>query len=162
MEQAFYIQAVLYDIDFTESGEDMSYRESLENLAEEKGAETLQEMLRKVDPVSAEEIHANNIKRVIRALEYFQQTGEPISFTISGNGREKSRQRLFCSMPPGLFSMSGLTGGWMRCWKMAWWRKWSLRGRAAQELVFHAGTRLKEILAWLDGEISYEKAVEIF
>ena len=46
----FYIQAVLYDIDFTENGEDMSYRESLENLAEEKGAETLHEMLRKVDP----------------------------------------------------------------------------------------------------------------
>ena len=89
----FYIQAVLYDIDFTENGEDTSYRESLERLAEEKGAEVLHEMLKKVDPVSAKEIHANNIKRVIRALEYFQQTGEP-----AGTG-EKSclQQRLFCA-----------------------------------------------------------------
>ncbi len=129
----FYIQAVLYDIDFTENGEDMSYRESLENLAEEKGAETLHEMLRKVDPVSAEEIHANNIKRVIRALEYFQQTGEPISLH---NQREREKKAAYNSAyfvlnAPGLFSMSGLTGGWMRCWKMAWWRKWSASGSGA-------------------------------
>lgn len=70
----FYIQALLYDIDFTESNEDSSYREELERLAKEKGAQYLHEELRKVDEKSAETIHANNVKRVIRALEFFKQT----------------------------------------------------------------------------------------
>ena len=75
----FYIQAVLYDIDFTENGSDHSYREELEALAKERGAECLHTMLASVDPASAEAIHANNVKRVIRALEFYQETGERIS-----------------------------------------------------------------------------------
>lgn len=75
----FYIQAVTSAIDFTEHGEDDSYRKELEQLAKEQGAEALHEMLRNVDPDSAITIHANNIKRVIRALEYYKQTGKPIS-----------------------------------------------------------------------------------
>ena len=75
----FYIQSVLYDIDFEESESDFAYRKELETLAREKGAVFLHEMLRKVDARSAELIHTNNVKRVIRALEYYQQTGTPIS-----------------------------------------------------------------------------------
>ena len=68
----FYIQSVLYDIDFTENGSDHSYREELETLAKEHGAEYLHTMLASVDPASAEAIHANNVKRVIRALEFYR------------------------------------------------------------------------------------------
>lgn len=75
----FYIQAVLYDIDFSENEKDTSYREELEKLAQTKGAEYLHDLLREVDEKSAQDIHANNVKRVIRALEYFHQTGEKIS-----------------------------------------------------------------------------------
>ena len=75
----FYIQAVLYDIDFTETEEDTSYREEMAAFAEEHGAEALHARLREVDPASAEAIHANNIKRVIRALEFYEQTGTKIS-----------------------------------------------------------------------------------
>ena len=75
----FYIQALLYDIDFTESNEDTAYRQELEQLAKNRGAEYLHDMLREVDPVSADTIHANNVKRVIRALEFYHQTGEKIS-----------------------------------------------------------------------------------
>lgn len=75
----FYIQAVTRDIDFTEAEQENSYRTELEALAEEKGAEYLHEMLRKVDPASADSIHANNVKRVIRALEFYHQNGTPIS-----------------------------------------------------------------------------------
>ena len=75
----FYIQAVLYDIDFTENEEDGSYRQQLEKLAGEKGAEYLHDQLAQVDSRSAEQIHANNIKRVIRALEFYHETGTPIS-----------------------------------------------------------------------------------
>lgn len=75
----FYIQALLYDIDFEENEEEPSYRRELQKLAEEKGAEFLHEQLKKIDPVSAEAIHVNNVKRVIRALEFYQQTGSCIS-----------------------------------------------------------------------------------
>ncbi len=75
----FYIQAVLYDIDFTENGEDSACRESLQELARKEGAEKLHELLREVDPASADAIHANNVKRVIRALEFYHETGRRIS-----------------------------------------------------------------------------------
>ena len=75
----FYIQALLYDIDFTENNADTAYREELEALAKTQGAEYLHGMLEKVDPESAEQIHFHNVKRVIRALEYYQQTGQKIS-----------------------------------------------------------------------------------
>ena len=72
----FYIQAVLYDIDFTENDINPSYRQELEQTAKEKGAEYLHALLKQVDPKSAEKVHPNNIKRVIRALEYHKLTGE--------------------------------------------------------------------------------------
>ena len=84
----FYIQALLYDIDFTSEDDDKTYRTELEKLACEKGAEYMHDMLRKVDPKSAEDIHANNTKRVIRALEYYHETGEKMS-----EHNEKERQK---------------------------------------------------------------------
>ena len=75
----FYIQSVIYDIDFCDTEADNSYRESLETIAKNKGNLYLHEMLRKVDDKSANDIHPNNVKRVIRALEYYNQTGQPIS-----------------------------------------------------------------------------------
>ena len=85
----FYIQALLNDIDFTENGEDTSIRDELEALAKEKGAEHLHGMLLAIDPESSEQIHANNIKRVIRAIEYYRQTGEQIS---EHNKREREKE----------------------------------------------------------------------
>ncbi|WP_026651178.1 tRNA (adenosine(37)-N6)-dimethylallyltransferase MiaA [Butyrivibrio proteoclasticus] len=76
----FYIQAILYDIDFTETeDEDDGYRALLEKRAKEEGVHVLHEELKAVDPESAEIIHENNSKRVIRALEYYHKTGKPIS-----------------------------------------------------------------------------------
>lgn len=91
----FYIQSVLYDIDFTKNDTDFAYREKLERLAEEKGADTLHEMLKEVDPESAKAIHANNVKRVIRALEYYHLTGQPIS-GHNQKEREKESPYDFC------------------------------------------------------------------
>lgn len=75
----FYIQALLNDIDFTENDGDMEYRQKLEEMAKEQGPQVLHEMLKRVDPPSAEAIHANNVKRVIRALEFYEKTGKRIS-----------------------------------------------------------------------------------
>ena len=76
----FYIQALLYDIDFTENDGDESYRRRLEQKAsDEEGASELYEMLTTVDPKAAREIHPRNLKRIIRALEFHHQTGKKIS-----------------------------------------------------------------------------------
>ena len=75
----FYIQAILYDIDFTENEIDKSYRESLVKYAAEFGQDALHDKLKAIDPESAESIPAANVKRVIRAIEYYEQTGEKFS-----------------------------------------------------------------------------------
>jgi len=75
----FYIQSVLYDIDFNECDSDTSYRKELEELAKTHGNEYIHDLLREVDEESANEIHYNNVKKVIRALEYYKQTGKKIS-----------------------------------------------------------------------------------
>lgn len=159
----FYIQAVLRGIDFTENEENTEYRKKLELLAEEQGPESLHEMLKKVDPVSAENIHANNIKRTIRALEYYELTGEPISVH---NEREKERTS------PYNFSYFVLTDDREKLYARI---KDRIDEMMSQGLVDEVrqlkdmgcrkgmtsmqGLGYKEILEYLDGECSLEDAV---
>ncbi len=86
----FYINAILFDTQFEETSPDEDYREELQHFVNENGVDKLHEMLREVDPISAENIHANNIKRVIRALEYYKETGHPIS---AHNEEEKEKRK---------------------------------------------------------------------
>ncbi len=88
----FYIQSVVYGIDFTENDSDTAYRKKLEQIAD---PEVLHAMLEKVDPDSASAIHPNNIRRTIRALEFYHQTGEPIS-RHNRTERERSSPYRFC------------------------------------------------------------------
>lgn len=76
----FYIQSVLYDIDFSPHDEKDGIRNELERLAkQENGPHLLYERLKQTDPASAEIIHENNVKRVIRAIEFYEETGQQIS-----------------------------------------------------------------------------------
>ncbi|MFH5835324.1 tRNA (adenosine(37)-N6)-dimethylallyltransferase MiaA [Proteiniclasticum sp. C24MP] len=74
-----YIDAVIKDLSFTEGGNDEAYRKELADLSEKKGRSYIHELLQEVDPLSAERIHPNNLKRVIRALEVYKVTGKPFS-----------------------------------------------------------------------------------
>lgn len=159
----FYIQALLYDIDFTEQDEDTALRNHYAQLAKEHGNAYLHEMLRQVDPVSAEMIHANNVKRTIRALEYFEKTGEPIS---RHNEEERAKEspydfRYFVLTDErahlyeridhrvDLMLEAGLVEEVKR-----------LRAQGCHKgMVSMQGLGYKEILSWLEGEISYEEAV---
>ena len=85
----FYIQALLYDIDFTENDGDTTIRRELEKLAQTQGASCLHQMLQEIDPESAAAIHQNNVKRVIRAIEFYRQTGKKISLH---NEQEREKQ----------------------------------------------------------------------
>ena len=161
----FYIQSVLYDIDFTENGSDHSYREELEALAKEHGAEYLHTMLASVDPASAEAIHANNVKRVIRALEFYQETGERIS-----EHNEEERQKA----SPYQFAYFVLNDARDRIYANIDYRVDlmlehglvdEVRHLQAQgctrDMVSMQGLGYKEILDYLDGRCSYEEAVRV-
>lgn len=84
----FYIQSVLYDIQFAEEQKPDDYRKQLELLLQKKGEIYIHDMLQKVDSASANAIHPNNTKRVIRALEYYHYTGERFSVH---NERERQK-----------------------------------------------------------------------
>lgn len=161
----FYIQAVTGDIDFTEHGEDDSYRRMLEEKAKTEGAQVLHEMLSAVDPPSAKAIHPNNVKRVIRALEYYKQTGQPIS-SHNEEQRQKvspyqlayfvlndERSRLYERIDRRVDEMleEGLVEEVQKLKEMGYHRG----------MVSMQGLGYKEILAFLDGECSLEEAVYI-
>lgn len=161
----FYIQALLKDIDFTENEENTAYRKELEQLAEEKGAEYLHGMLRQVDEEAAEKIHANNIKRTIRALEFFELTGKKISGHNAEEGEKKSayrscyfvlnddREKLYARIEQRIDEMlaEGLVEEVRALQKMG----------CTRDMVSMQGLGYKEILAYLDGETDLETAVEI-
>ena len=159
----FYIQALLYDIDFTENDGDMAFRSEMETYASLHGAEALHEKLREIDPVSADTIHANNVKRVIRALEFYHQTGKRISehneeerqkespyefiYFVLNDDRENLYKRI--NLRVDLMVKEGLLD-----------EVKALREKGyTKEMVSMQGLGYKEILDYLDGEISFEEAI---
>lgn len=74
-----YINSLTCKMSFTEAGSDEAYREELEELARVNGNRYVHQLLEEVDSKSAEDIHQNNLKRVIRALEVYRLTGKPFS-----------------------------------------------------------------------------------
>ncbi len=159
----FYIQALLYDIDFTEQDDDPVLRKEYEQLAKEKGAAYLHNMLEKVDPVSAEMIHENNIKRVIRALEFYEKSKTPIS-----QHNEKERQKT----SPYRFCYFVLTDQRARLYERIDARVDQMLAnglveevKALKEKGYHSGMvsmqglGYKELLDWLNQECTFEEAV---
>ena len=159
----FYIQAVLYDIDFTENEENTQYRARLERLAEEKGNAYLHTMLQEVDRESASSIHPNNRKRVIRALEFHALTGRKIS-EHNETEREKEaayraayfvltddRNILYKNIDTRVEQMieAGLIEEVERLRDMG----------CTRDMVSMQGLGYKEILSYLEGEIPLERAV---
>ncbi len=86
-----YINSVIDDVEFGEFENDYKLREELRTLAENEGGEKLIEILREFDPVSAERLHPNNLKRVIRAIEFFKISGVPISEHQEETKKKESR-----------------------------------------------------------------------
>ncbi|OUP83090.1 tRNA (adenosine(37)-N6)-dimethylallyltransferase MiaA [Lachnoclostridium sp. An169] len=161
----FYIQAVLYDIDFTENDGDMSYRAFLEETARREGAEYLHGMLEKVDPEAAEQIHAHNVKKVIRALEFHHQTGQKIS---EHNAREREKTSVYNSAYFVLTQDRSVlyekidrrVDQMMEAGLLDEVRALKARG-LDKNCVSMQGLGYKEILAYLDGAYSLDEAVRI-
>lgn len=161
----FYIQALLYDIDFTETDEDTSFRKELEKKAETEGSGVLHRMLAEVDPESAAAIHANNVKRVIRALEFYKQTGTRISAHNERERQKKSPYQFFYYVlttdRPVLYERIDRRVDLMMEQGLVEEVRQLKEMGCTRELVSMQGLGYKEILAYLDGEASLEEAVYI-
>lgn len=160
----FYIQALLYDIDFNENAADNSnIREEYTKLAAEFGNNYLHDLLKQVDEKASLEIHPNNTKRVIRALEYNRLTGLKISDHNEAEKNKKSpynykyfvinedRELLYQNIDKRVDLMvdNGLVEEVKR-----------LKDRGlTKNHISMQGLGYKEILAYLDGEISLEESI---
>ena len=91
----FYIQALMYDIDFTQMEENTPLRDRLSALAAEKGPEAVHALLLEKDPASAAAIHPNNLKRVIRAIEFMEESGGSIA---AHNSQQRERESAYRSV----------------------------------------------------------------
>ncbi len=161
----FYIQAVTKDIDFTEAEQENEYRKELEVLAKEKGGEYLHEMLKEVDPKSAEAIHAHNVKRVIRALEFYHQNQTPISAHNEEQKKNESPYSLayfVLNMPRELlYKRIDLRVDQMLEEGLLEEVKDLQKEGCCRGMVSMQGLGYKEILDYLEGKYSLEEAVRI-
>lgn len=162
----FYIQALLCDIDFTENDGDESYRRQLEQKAsDEEGASELYEMLKAVDLKAAQEIHPRNIKRIVRALEFYHQTGKKIS-----EHNETQRQK----MSPYNYAYFVLTDERGRLYERIDRRvdlmmeqglldevRYLKKRGVRKDSTAMQGLGYKELYAYLDGEYPLDEAVRI-
>lgn len=161
----FYINSVIYNNDFTETKRDDTYRKELEQLAINKGNDFLHNMLKTVDLKSAEDIHKNNVKKVIRALEYYKLTGEKIS---THNEREKQREKEYNTTffvlnmdRKKLYDRINLRVDIMIKDGLVDEVKDLLNKGYKKELVSMQGLGYKEIVKYLEGEYSLDYAIEI-
>ena len=161
----FYIQAIVKDIDFTENEEDKAVRAKWETYAMEHGGEALHAELAKIDPKSAEDIPAGNVKRVVRALEFYELSGKRIS---EHNEEQKAkgspynfayfvlndhRNLLYDRIEKRIDEMieEGLVE-----------EVQGLKERGChKDMVSMKGLGYKEILDYLDGNLTLEEAVYI-
>ena len=160
-----YINSLTCNMTFTEAEKDENYRKHLESLALEKGNVYIHEMLKECDPISYEEIHPNNRKRVIRALEVFKLTNKPFSSYNAGEDfyssnydiyyyvltmdREKLYERI--NKRVDIMMEKGLLDECIRLKEMGY----------TSDIQSMQGIGYKEILYHLEGKISLEEAINM-
>ena len=160
----FYIQSIIYDIDFNNEDDNSSVRKKLEEEYDAFGADFMHEKLKKIDIVSAQTIHKNNKKRIIRAIEYFLMNNEPISSHNEVQREKKSPYdyRFFVLNPPrdilyerinkrvDIMVENGLVDEVKKLREM---------GLSTANISMQ-GIGYKEIIEYLDGLVSLETAIE--
>ena len=160
-----YINSLTCNMTFTEAEKDEDYRKYLENLAIEKGNTYIHEMLKECDPISYEEIHPNNRKRVIRALEVFKLTNKPFSSYNAGDDfynsnydvyyyvltmdREKLYKRI--NKRVDIMMEKGLLDECIKLKEMGY----------TSDIQSMQGIGYKEILYYLEGKISLSEAIDM-
>jgi len=159
-----YINSLIYNYNFAETNKDEDYRKELEQLALEKGVDYVHNMLKAVDEVSYNKLYPNDLKRVIRALEVYKVTRIPISeaakndeifnipykvyYYVLNMNREKLYERI--NHRVDLMIEAGLLEEVAKLEKEGY----------TTEMQSMKGIGYKELLQYLHGEVSKEKAIE--
>lgn len=160
-----YINSVVNDVTFGEMDTDYALREELHSLAVEKGSEYLLEMLAQFDEVSAKRLHPNNLRRIIRAIEFYKVTGKPISEHQEETKQAESRYNplMLCidwdrdilydriNRRVDIMLEEGLLDEVKRLMDMGY----------TQELNSMKGIGYKEVMDYFDGKMSLEETIEL-
>ena len=160
----FYINSVVYNNNFMETNSDNSIRKELEEEAKKYGAEYMYEKLKNIDFEYAENIHYNNVKRVIRAIEFYMQTGCKLSehnknehlkespyntaFFVLNMDRQKLYERI--NLRVDIMLKNGLVNEVKKLLDMGY----------SRDLVSMQGLGYKEMIPYIKGEISLDEAAE--
>ncbi|MFQ9246888.1 MAG: tRNA (adenosine(37)-N6)-dimethylallyltransferase MiaA [Clostridium paraputrificum] len=160
-----YINSLTCNMTFTEAEKDEDYRRELKRLAEEHGNNYIHEMLKDIDPISYKEIHANNRKRVIRALEVYKLTGKPFSSYNAGEDfyrseydvhyyvltmdREKLYERI--NLRVDIMMEKGLLEECIKLKEMGY----------TSSMQSMQGIGYKEILYYLEGNVKLQEAINM-
>ncbi|KZS48272.1 tRNA (adenosine(37)-N6)-dimethylallyltransferase MiaA [Paenibacillus glucanolyticus] len=157
-----YVESVCYGYQFSETGADEAFRDEQFRYANENGAEALHRKLADVDPETADRLHPNDLRRVVRALEVFHMTGIPLSAQLAPQTKQSpydlclvgltmDRQMLYNRIEERIDLMlnQGLVDEVVALMDKGY----------APGLVSMQGLGYKEIVSHLNGEFSYEEAV---
>ncbi|CUO23582.1 tRNA (adenosine(37)-N6)-dimethylallyltransferase MiaA [Clostridium paraputrificum] len=160
-----YINSLTCNMNFTEAEKDEEYRKELDKLANEHGNNYIHEMLKEIDPISYNEIHANNRKRVIRALEVYKLTGNPFSSYNAGEDFYKSeydvhyyvltmdREKLYerINLRVDIMMEKGLLEECIKLKEMGY----------TSSMQSMQGIGYKEILYYLEGNVKLQEAINM-
>lgn len=160
-----YINSLTCNMNFTEAEKDEEYRKDLDKLANEHGNNYIHEMLKDIDPISYKEIHANNRKRVIRALEVYKLTGRPFSSYNAGEDFYKSeydvhyyvltmdREKLYerINLRVDIMMEKGLLEECIKLKEMGY----------TSSMQSMQGIGYKEILYYLEGDVKLQEAINM-
>ncbi|HGM1124006.1 TPA: tRNA (adenosine(37)-N6)-dimethylallyltransferase MiaA [Clostridioides difficile] len=158
-----YLNSLIYNMDFAQSDANNELREELQNQLAEKGIDYMHNKLKELDEESANRIHKNNTKRVIRALEVclsgkkmndfssdlkFNEEYQPIIIVLNRD-REHLYQRI--NMRVDIMLKNGLVEEVKKLLSMGF----------KKDMISMQGIGYKEILKYIDREYTYEEAIEI-
>ena len=161
----FYVNSVIYEYDFAQADDDPAYRQVLKDILEEQGPEELMRRLAAVDPQSAARLHVNDTKRVMRALEVYHVTGQPMSAAAAGVDKHRlryrmvyqaldlDRQQLYARIDKRVEDM--LAAGWLTEVEQL------LAAGVPKDCQAMQGLGYRQLVAYLDGAESWERTVEL-
>ena len=163
----FYIQSVLYDINFENENDSQrdEIRDKYYKLANEKGNEYVHSLLEEIDKESADAIHFNNLKRVVRALEYYEinhekfsehnkrerENDSPYNFSYYVLNRQRDTLYERINKRVDIMINDGLEDEVKRLLDMGY----------NEKNVSMQGIGYKEMVSYIRGDISLEEAIEL-
>lgn len=161
----FYVNSVLYEYHFGEADTDEAYRNQLQQYLDEHGNDALWKLLQEKDPASAQRLHSNDTKRVMRALEVLHVTGVPASERQSTLDRQTMRYNavyIALTMPREiLYDRINLRVELMMKEGLEQEVRRALESGVPQDALSMTSIGYRQMIQYFNGEISLERAVEL-